>query len=221
MSHKILKGTALEKDLEKKSGSVVPSFIPQGSVVRKSELQAKDKAKEIIEEALGEAQKIKEEANQILAQIEREREKARQEGYEEGKREGLEEFTQEILKAKALEEKIYAAAEPEIIQLVFAMVEKVVGTLVEQHKEVVRSIVLQALERSLGDRIVIRLHPEDFRRLRDEEKVFKEHIDKTKHLYLKEDDTIQKGGCIVETEIGTIDAQLDTQLKAIRKAFGI
>ena len=32
---------------------------------------------------------------------------------------------------------------------------------------------------------------------------------------------MSKGGCIVETEVGTIDARLETQLKAIKKALQI
>jgi flagellar biosynthesis/type III secretory pathway protein FliH len=37
----------------------------------------------------------------------------------------------------------------------------------------------------------------------------------------REDESIIPGGCIVETEVGTIDAQIDTQLKAIKKALNI
>ena len=133
----------------------------------------------------------------------------------------MEEFTDAILKVRESKEKFFAEAEAEVIKLVLTISEKVIGKLAQEYKEVILSIIQQAMERSLGDRIVIRLHPEDWKRIQTEEKVFKEKLDKTKHLHFKEDDTIERGGCVVETEIGTIDAQLDTQLKAIRKALEI
>lgn len=219
MNNKIIKGFNLDKSLE--SGSAVPSFIPQSGVVRKEELQANTKAGKIIEEAQREAEKIKLEAQKLLAKVEKEMEEAKKRGLEEGRAEGVETFTQKIFELKDLREKFLAEAEPEVTKLVLAIAEKVIGDLAIRQKEAITTIIRQAIERSLGDRIVVRLHPDDWKRIKEEEKEFKERLDKTKHLYFKEDDTIQPGGCVVETEIGTIDAQLETQLKAIRKALGV
>ena len=220
MSGKILKGTEIGKKLEQQGGSLLPPVTHQG-VVRKEELKARDQSQVIIDDARKEARKILEEANQLKARVEKEMEESKCQGYEEGKAQGLEEFTKEILSAKELKEKFHADAEPEIVKLVLNIAEKVIGEMVLKHKEAIQSIIHQALGRSLGERIVVRLHPDDWKRIQDEEKMFKEKLDKTKHLHFKEDDTIQRGGCVIATEVGTIDAQLETQLKAIRKAFGI
>lgn len=215
MSTKILKGLNVEKK------SATPTFLGQGGVVRKEEIKAQDKGQQIIEEAIQEAQKIKLEAKQGLAQVEKEREEAKRQGLEEGKAEGLEIFNEKLIALKNLKEKFFADAEPEMIRLVLNIAEKVIGEMAIKYKEGIGTIVRQAIERSLGDRIVVRLHPEDYKKIQEEEKVLKEKLDKTKHLHFKKDETMERGGCIVETEVGTIDARLETQIKAIRKALGV
>ncbi|PIU55892.1 MAG: flagellar assembly protein FliH, partial [Deltaproteobacteria bacterium CG07_land_8_20_14_0_80_38_7] len=85
--------------------------------------------------------------------------------------------------------------------------------------EAIQDVVRQALERSLGDRITVRLNPQDYKTIIENQFEFKDVLDRTKRLHFKEDDTIAQGGCIVETEVGTIDAQIQTQMEAIRKAL--
>ena len=118
-------------------------------------------------------------------------------------------------------EKFYADAEPEIIKLVMTIAEKVIGKLVRENEETIRSIVRQALESAIGERITVRLNPEDYAVVAADEMEFRDILDRTKRISFKEDETVGKGGCIVETEVGTIDAQLETQLKAIKKALQI
>lgn len=193
----------------------------RNGVISKAELSSQDKAVQILTDAQQEATKIRQEAEHLLSQVKEETEKAKAKGYEEGRAEGMGELTAEVLKARKLKEEFFATAEPDIIKLVLSIAEKVLGKLVEEHKETVLAIVRQALEKTLGDRITIRINPEDLKRLRAEDLQFKDLLDRTRQLHFKEDEAIQKGGCIVETEIGTIDAQLETQLKAIRKALGV
>jgi len=120
---------------------------------------------------------------------------------------------------ETLKEKFYKEAEPEIIKLVIAIAEKVIGNIVEEKPEAIQDVVRQALERSLGDRITVRLNPQDYKTIIENQFEFKDVLDRTKRLHFKEDDTIAQGGCIVETEVGTIDAQIQTQMEAIRKAL--
>lgn len=212
MSAKIIKG---------ENFPVETSFAPDKGVIRKEELQAQGKAQAILQEAYEAANKIREEAAALKAKVEKEMEAAKKRGFQEGKEEGLQSLIQELFKAKELKEKFYAEAEPQILKLVMAIAEKVLGEVASKQTEAIRSIVAQALEKALGDRIVVRLHPDDYKRLKDLEPKFREQLEKTRHLYFKEDEVIQKGGCVVETEIGTIDAQLETQLKAVKKALGV
>ena len=223
MSEKIVKG----KDLDKKIGTATKSYSPtyaaseEGGVIRKDEIVAQSKAQQLIASAEASADKIRKEAQDLKDRIGKELEEAKRKGYEEGKEQGHSEMTEEIAKAKSLQEKFFKDAEPKMIKLVLSIAEKVIGEMVANHKEAIHSIVTNALERSLGDKIIVKLNPQDYKNLQATDMQFKELLDRTKQLNFREDDSIQLGGCVVATEIGTIDATLDTQMKAIKKAFGV
>ena len=214
MVKKILKSGDLNKDVGNKK-SLPPSFGRTG-IVSKEEIKAQTKGQKIVAEAERDAERIRNEAEALKTKIETEMEKAKKKGLQEGKEEGLAEFLEQIQKVRELRKEIYTNAEPEVMKLVISIAHKVIGDLVETHKDVIHAIVHQALEHSLGDRITVRIHPTDYKRLKTEDLEFKGILDRTKHIHFREDESIEKGGCIIETEIGTIDAQLETQLKVIR-----
>ena len=218
---KIVKGVEAEKKLGHKAHVSSGSGGESRGVVNRHELEAKSKADLIFADAEKEAEGIRNEARRWLSQVQQETEKARQKGLSEGKQAGYAEWTEEILKLRQLKEEFYKQAEPEIIKLTMAIAEKVIGKLVKEHREAIASIVRQALEKSLGDKIIVRINPEDLKKLKVEDIHFGDFLDRTRQVHLKEDESVPRGGCVVETEVGTIDAQLETQLKAIRKALGV
>lgn len=219
MNKKILKSADLKEDL--KPIRRLPPSIARTGVITKGDIEAKEKGAKVIAQAERDGERIREEALGLRSQIEGEMEKAREKGFQKGREEGLEELSGLLLKARELREQILASAESELIRLVLSISEKVLGKIVETHKEAILAIIREGLKHSLGEHIVVRLHPADWKRLKGEDLQFKDIVDRTKRFQFREDETIQKGGCIIESEIGTIDAQLETQLKAIRKALGV
>ncbi|MDP2599979.1 MAG: FliH/SctL family protein [Deltaproteobacteria bacterium] len=218
-SKKIVKSSEIGKKIGSRPADI--SFDAESRIIGKEEIKAKTKVEKILDAAQKEADRIRAEAEALRLTVQVEMERAKQKGYAEGKEEGSSELAEEIVRVRKLKEKFFANAEPDVLKLVMDIAEKVIGKLAAQHKEAIHAIVHQALERSLGDKIVVRLHPADLKRLQTMDLNFKDILDRTKHLHFKEDETIQQGGCVVETEIGTIDAQLETQLKAIKKALGV
>lgn len=221
MSKKIIKSSdVLQSEEMSRKKRVAPLSRPEG-IVTKEELKAQERAQKQIAEAEKDADSIRNEAQHLKSTVTAELELAKAAGYREGKNCAQGEWTEKILEVKRLKEEIFNTAEPEILKMLMNISEKVLGKLTSQYKETVYSVLRQAIEQSIGNQITVRIHPEDFKRFKKEELDFKDLIDRTKHLHFKEDESIEKGGCVVETEVGTIDAQLDTQLKAIKKALGI
>lgn len=218
---KIIKKTNVEKETELSAKSPVSGIdiIENSGILNKKVLDAKDKAKLVIEEAAKEADRIREDAKRLLSQVNNELEKARRDGYIKGREEGNASVAQMAIKLTALKEKFYTTAEPEMIKLVMMIAEKIIGRLVHENEAAIKSIVKQAVESSIGERIVVKLNPEDYKVILASEFEFKDMLDRSKRIAFKEDETISKGGCVVETEVGTIDARLETQLKAIKKAL--
>lgn len=219
MISKIIKGVKKGFDA---SGKDVPDIISDsGAVVHKRVTDAKTEAQEILQRAKSEAEKIRKEAEAVLEDSKVKRDAAIKKGYAEGESKGLGSVTEKLMRLQKLKQEFYDNAEPEILRLVIAIAEKVVGRIVAENPEAIRSVVHEALDHALGDRITVRVNPEDYKTLMSGDHEFRGIIDRTKRLMFREDESISKGGCVVDTDVGTIDARIETQLEAIKKALTI
>jgi len=214
MTSKLIKGTGTKV-------GVGMDVIQEGGVVHKRVVEAKDKAVAIIRAADEEATRIKTQATMVLEQSKRDAAAAVKKGYAEGESKGMAQATKKLVELEHLREKFFKSVEGDVIMLSMEIAEKVIGKLAKENPELIKSVVRLAIERSLGDRIFVRLNPQDYGRIMSAQGDFKDILDRTKRLVFREDETIAEGGCIVESEVGTIDAQLDLQLDAIRKALEI
>ena len=216
----ISKKLNLEDEVKKRPSASKVSFVSDSSgVINKKVLDAKTKAQTVIDDANVDAEKIRSDAGMILKQVEEEFEKNKKEGFSQGRDEGFSSVTEQVMAFEKMKEDFYEKAEENIIRLVTQVAEKVIGKIVQENGEAIKAIVKQAIESSLGDRILIRVSPEDYKTVSAAESEFRDILDRTKRLTFKEDESIAQGGCVVETEVGTIDARLETQLKAIKKAL--
>ncbi|MBF0493127.1 MAG: hypothetical protein HQM15_10150 [Deltaproteobacteria bacterium] len=195
--------------------------VHSGGVVSKDLMQSQDQARVILEEARQEAEQIRLEARQLLQQVEEEKvltqERAEKQGLEEGKKKVLEYLNQLYV----LKDKLSENIEAQLLKLSFAIAEKVVGKVLERDDEGLLQIVKQAVGEIKGAKLTVRLRPEDYQRIKTEEQAWVLKIDADKSIVFKEDPSVKLGGCLVESEIGTLDAQLETQLFAIKKALGL
>lgn len=216
MTAKILKGQG-----QKDKSHASDMYEETGGVVHKRVVDARERAARITADAEIEAAKIRGEAEAVMADAKKRRGDELRRGYAEGESKGLAKVTEKLLEFERIRERFYEGVEPEVIKLTMSIAEKVIGKLAAENQELIKIVVRQALEKTLGDRIVIRVNPEDHRALLADGCDFRESLDRTKRLAFREDESISKGGCIVESEVGTIDAQLELQLDAIRKALEI
>lgn len=206
-------------DLDERS-SFFDVSEPSG-IISKDVLDSQGKARAIIEEARDEARKIKTEAREILSQVQDEMERSRKQGEQRGYQEGLTQALEYLNKLHALREKMFEDMEPQVVKLSFSIAEKIVGQQIEENKMAILGIVKQALDAAIGYKILVRLNPSDYEKIKSQETQLLAKIDSSRTVSFKEDESVKAGGCTVESEVGTIDAQLDTQLNAIKKALGL
>lgn len=226
MKSKVIKSNESNKHLgleEKVNRESVTSNLDLSSgdsgVLNKKVVDAKSKAQKIIDAAEKEALIIKKEAQSLLAQVQNKMEEQKKKGFDKGCEEGLASVTEKVIAFEKVKDAFYKNTEEDIIKLVMTISEKVIGKIVHEHSEAIKSIVKQAIESSLGDKIIVKLNSEDYKVIKEDQDEFVALLDRTQRLSLKEDESVEQGGCVVETEVGTIDARLETQLKAIRKAL--
>ena len=162
-------------------------------------------------------------ASEIEASAQASGEKA---GHDEGKRRAEEELTPVIKTLRELVESIrasrasvIASAEPELVRLAMEIAERIVHTEVAENKEVVVENVRNALTRLVTREVVtLRLNPADLETIRQYRDSIVAASD-VEHLRMVEDQRVDRGGVVVETEAGTIDAKIATQLREAKRAL--
>ena len=191
---------------------------------QKTVQDAKNEAERISEDAETEAEKIKSDAEASAGDI---RESARKEGFEEGREAGYQEGIAEAERLaeqfqrvldKAIEKRtvIIEDSETQIIELVLMISRKVVKVISENQKNVVVNNVIQAL-RKLKTRgeVLVRVNLEDVELASERIKDFTRMAENVQSVTVVEDSTVDKGGCVIETDFGEIDARISSQLKEI------
>lgn len=205
--------------VEAAGGSAASSRLPQRGVIPAGAPQALAEAAQLVAAARAEADLWKAQAKDLLAQAQAHVEAERKRGFEQGLQQGLAEASEKIAQASAYREKVFNEAEGEIVQMVMQIAEKIVGDTIQLGG--VAAVVKQALKEAIGEKVTVRVNPKDLKALRDQEESLTRELQHIKSVALVGDEEVAVGGCCVDTEVGTIDAQLSTQLAAIKKSLGL
>lgn len=126
------------------------------------------------------------------------------------------EFSEILAGAIALREQAVKNAEPEIVQIVSAAVRRIVAEELALKPEHIVAIVRQLVERSTrARRVAVRVNPEDAPFIES----IKREVQLSCELRIEADASMERGGCIIETDLGDLDARLGTQLDALDQAL--
>lgn len=177
------------------------------------------------------AAEIVAEAHVRAAEIERE---AREAGYEAGRAEVIARAEAEMASPRAAvlaavdavhaaREDLAALVELRAVELAVAIAERILGAAIDVRPELVTEVVGSALRRVLSrDRLVLEVNPDDLEVVRAWLGAGAE--DGAEGIELRAERRVARGGCIVRTSEGEIDAQLSEQLaraeQVLRRAFG-
>jgi type III secretion system HrpE/YscL family protein len=160
------------------------------------------------------------EAQRIRQQAEADAEETTQRGYQDGYQEGLGQYTEQTTRALLDVQRKMSEIEPEFIKLVRACVEKILGQELKQHPDAVVGIVRNALQDARQQReIIVRVHPDDADQLKKNQGRLLEKLARANTIEIRPDNAVTRGGCIVVTELGTIDASLERQLQGLEAAL--
>jgi flagellar assembly protein FliH len=170
-----------------------------------------------------EARRVLDDALERVAAIEKD---AYQKGFEHGEKAGqklgydqlvpvMEQFKQVITELESSREKMIEQMRPDILRLAHAIAEKVVKRVTEEDEQcaarVAKDAILQVVEKHS---LVIYVSRSDFDLIQELMPEFL-LMQGVKEYEIKIDPNVGPGGCIVETEVGTIDARIDTALAEV------
>lgn len=154
-----------------------------------------------------------------------------EQGFAEGFREGSSAQKNEALTAVnalqavreevgSFKEKILQSTEQQVLELCIAIAEKILHQEISMDRGVIQSVLKDAF-RTLVDRenVKIRLNSEDFRYLIEIKADFINSLDGVRNVFFEEDGSIPRGGAILESSSGEVDARIGEQLAEVKAAM--
>lgn len=186
---------------------------------------ARTRAREMLRAALGERDRVREEA--------------RREGYEAGLAEGrvaalAEERGRLAAEAAAVRDllgrlaasveakraELIAAAEHELVRLALVVAAKVTQQEIRKKKTIAPANVKKAIERlARRHSLQVLVHPADLEAIEKFVPELRRQFADITELKLEASEGVGKGGCLVVTREGKVDATLENQLKEVARGF--
>ena len=181
-------------------------LAPGQKIVPESEFSTLETAASLLEIAKGEAQELKE--------------KSSKEGYDKGFQEGLEALNKHLFALNHELQTLREDIQKKILPLSLKAARKIMGEELRLNPERIVDIVLTSLKPvTQHKKIAIYVNKADLHFLEENKPKFKEIFDHLESLSIQERSDIEPGGCIIETEAGIINAQLENQWRALESAF--
>lgn len=181
-----------------------------------------------IERAKFEAEKMIKEAELKVSEIEHE---AYKKGYEAGREEGYKEGQAEVMRlidrlgtivstAVDIRDEIIRSSEKLMTEMILMIARKVIKDEIVERREVVINNIKEAIRRVKDrDRIDIRVNFADLDMTTAHKDELIKMMESLKKVNIYEDSRVDRGGCIIETDVGAIDARISTQLDTIEEAI--
>lgn len=188
------------------------SVAPGTVVIRRADVAALAEATALIEAARGQAA-------QIVAEAEAALEAERQRGYAEGMEQARVDQSEQMVETVGRTVNYLANVETEMVSVVLDSVRKIIDSY--QDVERVHLVVKSALSVVRKQKqVTLRLHPEQAEGVRTRVDALLLAFPSISYLDIVPDARLDKGACILDTEIGTVEASIEGQLMALSRAFG-
>jgi type III secretion protein L len=187
-------------------------FKSRGGVVKRPVVEARAEARRIIADAARAAAALRAHAEEAALEL-------REAAYREGLEAALAELNNHLFDARERRDNALAGAERDLLRLAVKLAEKIIGREIAQDEATLAEIVAAALRNARQhEMLTVRVNPADLPAVQ----AHRAQLDPTgraRFLDLVADPRVAHGGCVIESESGTIDAQLDVQLGVLERAL--
>lgn len=145
-------------------------------------------------------------------------EEKRQEGYRDGLEEGKLEHAEKMMETILSSVEFIEGIESTLVRVVNQSIRKIIGDM--DDKERIVAIVRNALNVVRGQqKVTVRVAPADEAAILEAMAAMTAGSSGNSFLTVVADPRLEKDSCILESELGVVDASLSTQLKALENAF--
>jgi type III secretion protein L len=194
-----------------KKGDIHPKgdrkILPKESF---SQLLTADELITTVKEEIAEYRKENDEECQRLREV------AKKEGFEEG----LSRLNEHIVHLDLLMKQLRHELTQQILPIALKAAKRIVGRELKTHPDAIVDIVMQALQPATqSHRVKIYVNKADKELVEQEKARIKEILEHIEVLKIQEREDLTPGSCIIETESGIINAELENQWRSLEAAF--
>ncbi|MFO7803601.1 MAG: FliH/SctL family protein [Desulfovermiculus sp.] len=166
-----------------------------------------------------------EEAKQPEADAESIRAEAFAQGEAAGKKKmradldsALKAFSQAAQELNNARSEIFKRQSEDLVRLAMVVAEQVLNAELSLNEELVVSIVGKAMQSAFdSDEYHVRVHPEDVSRVQEHRPLLLSNVNGLRQIHVHGDANISRGGCVVESNKGQVDATLESKLAEIQE----
>lgn len=188
-------------------------IAPKTKTIKASDFSSLLSAQELVETTKQDAENYKKE---VVAEIEALKEQAERNGFEEG----FKQWTDKILELENEIKQVRKEVEKAIIPVALKAAKKIVGRELELSENAILDIVSSNLKAvSTHRKITIYVNKKDLEILEANRPRLKDLFESLEVMYIRERADIERGGCVIETEGGIINAKLENQWRVLENAF--
>jgi flagellar assembly protein FliH len=117
-------------------------------------------------------------------------------------------------------EKFYNEFDVAVVKLAISIARKIVVRELEIDEGAVLARTKEAIRKVIGvEKIKIHVNPSDEEYVRKHRTELMSHADSVREIVIESDNKVERGGCIIESDLGNIDARLSTQFELIEEAL--
>ncbi len=110
--------------------------------------------------------------------------------------------------------------EDQILRIIFMIAQKVIHREVSIAPDIIIDTVRAASQHLMEtDEIKVKLHPSDYEYVREIEGILSKKLSGRKTVNFVEDSSIERGGVVINTEFGDIDARITSQIELIKESL--
>lgn len=129
-------------------------------------------------------------------------------------------YAQSIAELTRLRSVLYARAEKDVVQLALEVARKIVHREIRADREIIQTLVKVALGHvAVKSPVTIRLHPDDYDYLVAHRSRLAPDGGEEREIVLQADAAIERGGCLIQTEAGDVDARIEEEFREVERAF--
>lgn len=188
-------------------------IAPETRVISAEAISTAADAKEVLERVLEDAEQYRQE---VVKECETLKEKAQKDGFEEG----YSQWIDRVAELEAEIKRVRSEVEKQVLPVALKVAKKIVNRELETSKTAILDIIKNTLKTvSQHKKVNLYVNPDDFEVVEADRKELAKIFEELEALSIRPRNDVTEGGCVIETEGGIINAQLENQWLILERAF--